>query len=628
MCGILGGIWQGSRDVTTRLDDALLTLNHRGPDDKGAEVFVHNGATVGLGHTRLSIIDLSSGGHQPMQLDEGLISIVFNGEIYNYKELKAELFSLGYTFKSDSDTEVLITAWKQWGVSCLPRLIGMFAFVIVDKQKGTATCVRDAFGIKPFYYCMENGNFLFGSEIHPIKKLKQEKVTLNWQKAYEYLLYNDYDTGVDSFFAGVYQLLPGHFLEFDIKTSVLSPAVRWWNPSTKQKENLSFNDTVEQVREKFLSSVKLHLRTDVPFGAALSGGIDSSAIVCAIRHVEPDAPIHTFSFIANEKRISEEKWVDMVNEHVNAIPHKLSVDPSDLISDLDDMIRAQGEPFGSTSIYAQYRVFKHARENGITVTLEGQGADEMLAGYIGYPGQRIRSLLEKFQISDAWAFLNGWSSYPGRSRVDCVKRVVNEYATGKFNKFLRQMNGIKTNPSWIRLEPLQENGVNTDFERLKPKPGDKGRRVADELLLSLTQRGIPALLRHGDRNSMRFSIEGRVPFLNTELAGYLLSLPEEFLVSPTGETKHVFRAAMKGIVPDEILERKDKIGFETPEYAWIISMQNIIRDWISVGLDLPFLNQKEIIFEFEQIIQGKKPYSWQVWRWINFIRWYVISFEK
>lgn len=623
MCGIAGGWWPTrSSLVDDSFAKALSAMRLRGPDDHGYELFDAGNAVVGLGHTRLSIIDLSSAGHQPMHSAEGALSIVFNGEIYNYRELREELRSLGHRFVSDSDTEVLLAAWQQWGRACLPRLTGMFAFAVFDRVAATLTCVRDAFGIKPFFYSQEQGAFLFASEVAAIKALKREKAKLDWQRAYDYLVHGDYESGPGTFFEGVSHLLPGHLLTVDLKTGSVSDPLRWWAPSIKERSDLSFADATELVRDTFLQSIRLHLRSDVAIGAALSGGIDSSAVVCAMRHVEPDLPINTFSYIARGSDVSEEVWVDRVNEHVGAVPHKMVVSADELARDLDSMILAQGEPFGSTSIYAQYRVFQLAKEQGVTVTLDGQGADEMMAGYSGYPGQRLRSLIEKGKLGEAWSFLDEWSKWPGRSRMGGAKRCVAEMTQGTLNQALRSLNGMNALPAWIKSEPLAERGIVQRFPLQRSDVTESGRRVVAELALSLTRRGLPGLLRHGDRNSMRFSVESRVPFLTLDMVNLLLSLPESYLISPKGETKSVFRAAMRGIVPDDVLDRRDKIGFATPEQVWLTSMVDTIRSWLRVDLQLPFFDQAEALREFELIMAGKKPFTWQVWRWINFCRWH------
>lgn len=622
MCGILGGTWRRQVPSPSQLDKAIETLRFRGPNDSGIESFESHGSHVLLGHTRLSIIDLSASGHQPMHGMGGRYVIVFNGEIYNYKELREELQGLGHRFTSDSDTEVLLAAWAAWGKACLPRLVGMFAFAVFDRDTATLTCVRDAFGIKPFFYRQSGADFMFASEVSALLALMREKAELNWQRAYDYLVHGDYDSRPETFFSGVLHLPPGHMLVVNLGSGSVSTLERWWTPRIAERRDLSFEEAAAQVREAFLQSIRLHLRSDVPLGAALSGGVDSSAVVCAMRHVAPDHPLHTFSYVAEGSDVNEEHWADLVNHHVGAIAHKVVVTPQELAHDLDDMIRAQGEPFGSTSIYAQYRVYRLAKEAGITVTLDGQGADEMLAGYIGYPGPRLRSLLETGHWLRAGKFLNAWAQWPGRSRVSGLKYAVGEMTDGALYQVLRRLGGRQSAPTWIRGEILAQHGVSLGHPKLRPTLDVRGRRVMAELAHSLTTRGLVGLLRHGDRNSMRFSIESRVPFLTLEQAELLLSLPEHYLISQEGETKSVFRTAMRGIVPDEILDRKDKIGFQTPEQEWLTSMAETVREWLRVDIGVPFLDQPAVLNEFEDIIGGRKAFSWQVWRWINFIRWH------
>lgn len=622
MCGIAGGwFFEEKSNLEVRMKAALFAMRLRGPDDSGYDFIPSGCGAVVLGHTRLSVIDLSTDGHQPMHSPCGRYVMVFNGEIYNYLELKSELMDLGVTFRSASDSEVLLAAWAQWGRACLKRLVGMFAFAIFDGKENSLTLLRDGFGIKPLLFAYGDDGFVFGSEIGAIKALKKQKIELDWQSAYDYLVHGDYDNGHRSFVSGVSHVLPGHLVSINTTSGEIDEPVRWWQPEIAQRD-IGFREATEILREKFLNSIRLHLRSDVAIGAALSGGLDSSAVVCAMRHVEPDLPIKTFSFIARGSKLSEESWVDQINTFVGAEAHKIVVQPEDMARDIEDMIRAQGEPFGNTSIYAQYRVFKVAREQGVTVTLDGQGADEMLAGYSGYPGQRLHSLLDEKDWRGALSFLNNWAHWPGRSRMAGCKRLAGELTSGDLYRQLRRLNGSQFNPSWLNGGALLAKGVQMGFgERQKPHE-QPGRRVVAALRSALTQKGLPSLLRHADRNSMRFSVESRVPFLTLDLAEFLLSLPEQYLISSTGETKHVFRAAMRGIVPDSILDRRDKIGFATPEKEWLIPIAKNMRRWLQQDPGLPFLNQTKILEEFDAVMDGRSPFTSQIWRWVNFYRWH------
>ena len=627
MCGILGTVSNVLLpDHDLRLKRALKTLQHRGPDDHGLEFVQGNSGILSLGHTRLSVIDISSGGHQPMFGEGGRLALVFNGEIYNYRELRSELQQQGATFRTQSDTEVLLQAWANWGESCLPRLVGMFAFALYDRETETLTCVRDQFGIKPLFYSWDQGAFLFASELPAIKSLRSTARTLNLQRAYDYLVLGDYDTTEQTFMRGVFHLMPGHLLRVRMGHGQ-APPVRWWEPRVVPVQKLSFEDAAVALREKLLESVRLQLRSDVALGAALSGGLDSSTLVCAMRHVEPDLPIHTFSYIARGSVVSEEHWVDRINAHAGAVGHKVEVAPKDLANDLEDMIIAQGEPFGSTSIYAQYRVYKRARDHGVTVTLDGQGADELLAGYHGYPGQRVHSLLDEQRYGNAWSFLRDWSRWPDRKFRVGLRAAAAATMDGPIRDGLIRLFGPRLPPAWLDAGVLQEEGVRLRSLRERSPYDPPGRRLVSELAHCITRRGLPSLLRHGDRNSMRFSVESRVPFLTAGLADFLLTLPEDYLISPKGETKRILRAAMRGIVPDDVLDRRDKIGFSTPEKTWLQQIAPQVRDWLGADLGLAFLHRDAMLKEFDAMLAGAVPFSWQTWRWINFTRWHECFFR-
>lgn len=624
MCGIVGGVFRTTdRSIDNKLSVALGQMKNRGPNDNGYEVFNYSTTSrLVLGHTRLSVIDLSNAGHQPMYSIDGRYALVFNGEIYNYKELREELKLFGWTFKSDSDTEVLLYAWAQWHEHSLTKFVGMFAFSIYDKQTNTLTCVRDPFGIKPFFYSKEAGLFRFASDIKALLGLQDSKPRLNWQRAYDYLVLNVYDNSEQSFIDDVFHLMPGHLLVVDLNSDIVSTPKKWWTPSLVEKESLSFAQATEQVRETFLSNIKLHLRSDVAIGAALSGGIDSSAVVCAMRYLEPDLDINTFSYIAKDSAVSEEHWVDYVNGYVNAKPHKVICDANDLLSDLDDLVLSQGEPFGSTSIYAQYRVFKLARENDVTVTLDGQGADELLAGYRGYPLQRFKSIVESQGIIEAVRYIQSWSAWPGRTKKEAVMCLAAALLSPELQAKAKGMFVATSKPQWLNTDLLQDRGVDFGHQLGDHSPELSGRRVVEMLQHCLQVDGLPQLLRHGDRNSMRFSVESRVPFLTAAMAELTLSMPEHYLIAKNGETKSVFRAAMRGIVPDQILDRKDKIGFATPEELWLKSISGVLREWLLQADDIPFLNKSALLSEFDHIMSGKKRFTWQVWRWVNFSRWH------
>lgn len=602
---------------------ASRILSHRGPDDEGELVKASGDSIVAFGHKRLSIIDLSAKGRQPFVSSDGRLILSYNGEIYNYMELRKELVALGRSFTTQTDTEVLLQAWAEWGVACLPRLVGMFAFAIWDQNEGSITLCRDAFGMKPLFYSLQNGKLLFASETAALRLLSDAPARLNHQRAYDYLVRGHYDSKEETFFAGVKHLLPGYFMRFDVARKQAQPPMSWNYLDIAEDQTIGFEQAAEKLRELFLNSVRLHMRSDVPLGAMLSGGVDSSAVACAMRRLEPGLDLHTFSFIAKGSDKSEEHWVDAINRHTGAIAHKVTLSPMDLLTDIDSLILRQGEPFGSSRIYAHYGVCRAIREAGVTVILEGQGADELLAGYMGYPGARLRSLLERGAFLRALRFLSNWSEWPGRSYAMGLKWLVDETTQGNLNAMLRRLNGNSLHPDWVRVQKLDNNKVIRGMDAATD--GIRGRRLPAALRCALTKRGLPHLLRHSDRNSMAFSIESRLPFLTTELAHFMLSLPETYLVSDEGETKSVFRAAMRGIVPDEILDRKDKIGFETPEHEWLAQKAETIKTWLARDLTLSWVNNERLGREFEMIMSGRRIFSWQAWRWICFTRWQQLN---
>ena len=627
MCGIYGGYWQGIKEAPkAQLSKAKRLLQHRGPDDCGLDSFFVSGGILALGHTRLSIIDLSINGHQPMRSKDGRYSIVFNGEIYNYRELREELKAGGHTFQTDSDTEVLLACWAQWGTDCLKNLIGMFAFAVYDSCDKTLTLVRDAFGIKPLFYAIskESNNFIFSSEMPAMLSILSDSAQINAQRAYDYLIYQVQDRGFETFIDGVNHVPPAHWLQINLGNSFNVVTERWWNPTINQASTLSFKDAASHLRELFLDSVKLHLRSDVPLGVALSGGLDSSAITCAIRYLEPEIELHTFSYVAARSSFSEESWVDIVNKYINAIPHKIMVNPGDLERDIKSLIQVQGEPFCTTSMYAQYRVFNEAKNAGIKVVLEGQGADELLAGYHGYQGQRMRSLFEQRKFLDMLLFSYHWRKWPGREKLSPWRALIGQLIPDNLYKILQAFSGQQTLPSWMNKNSLEYHNINIRPIRLGRKVSASGRRVIEALFRAVSEGGLPSLLRYGDRNAMNFSIENRVPFLTLPLAEFLISLPEKYLISEDGQTKSIFRAAMRGIVPDEVIDRRDKVGFETPMGDWASNLASEVS-WLDKSSKRDYLwNEKKISKHFNSIINNKQVFNAQDWRLLNLKLWMQI----
>ena len=499
----------------------------------------------------------------------------------------------------------------------------MFAFALYDSHLNKLFCARDFFGIKPFYWHAGRGGFYFASELPALLEFQDVPRVADPTSVYNYMIQGHREVGGGSMLKDICQLPPAHYIEIDCANPLAASPVRYWKPDLSVESKLSFADAAARLRELFLQSVKLHLRADVPLGVALSGGVDSSSITCALRAIEPDIDLHTFSFIARGSDVSEEQYASIVAKHVNANRHAVEIAPSDIINDIDDLVIKQGEPFGSTSIYAGFRVFRLAEECGATVVLEGQGADELLAGYMGYPGQRIASLLCSLKPIKAYKFLKATSQWPGRSVKNNIMFTAEELLPGWAIPLARMAGGKKPYPKWLDIRQIKEAGgkaLPASMEQQRRMYPSR-KRVNQRLAYQLTWNGLPALLRQGDRSAMAHSIENRVPFVTKEIAEFCLSLPEEYLIDMTGRTKSVFKEAMRGIVPDQILERRDKIGLATPEKDWFFAISSWVDSFFGEAKNVPFLNLSCLRDEWNSIKEGKAQYSFRIWRCINYIRW-------
>jgi asparagine synthase (glutamine-hydrolysing) len=652
MCGILGLWHKDAKPIPLEtFQKATTALRHRGPDDEGyllvnqsrnkiipclgtdsdkrlnlprIEKHFDQSFDFIFGFRRLSILDLSPSGHQPMSSMDGSCWIIFNGEIYNYLELREELKKLGHTFTSTSDTEVLLAGYLQWGSDLLPRLVGMFAFAIFDMRKRTLFLARDFFGIKPLYYTTTNNVFAFASEAKALLELDNTKRQINPDSLYMYLRYGLTDHGDNTFWNEIQHLPPAHYMEISLEAQSPPQIKRYWQIDMNTRLDISLSDATEQLRNLFLENIRIHLRSDVPVGAALSGGIDSSAIVGAMRHVQgQNLDLHSFSYIANDLNLSEEKWVDLAGEKSEAIVHKTRPQPTDLIEDLDHLIYTLDEPFGSTSIYAQYRVFRLAQENKIKVMLDGQGADEFLGGYNYFLSGYLVSLLRQYRLGASFQFLkNNWRRpYFGGSQL--LLRAGAWVLPRRLHGLAQQISGNSLMPDWLNPHWFKEHNVKA-YSLYAGDQRTKSKEVYRDLLYqSVVETSLPMLLRYEDRNSMAHSVESRVPFLTPSLVNFIFSLPEEYLINLEGTTKAIFRQSMRDIVPRPILDRKDKIGFSTPEHEWLVSL----RPWVesifesSIASSTPVLNLHEIKDEWGRMLAGQKQFNFRFWRWINLIRW-------
>ena len=631
MCGIAGFVTRSSSNATARIPSVLQSLEHRGPNDQGWLLYSRGEVRLGrewlerdqacevvLLHRRLSILDLSTAGWQPMGKD-GRYYVVYNGEIYNYVELRKELEDCGYHFHSQSDTEVLLTAYEQWGVQALARFTGMFAFALLDTRRRTLLLARDFFGIKPLYYCASSDCLAFASELNTLFKLGDAKRHVDPHNLLLYLRHGLSDQGSATLLEGFRQLPAAHYLEISIDNPTANAPVCYWRPELQPATKISFEEAAEQLRSMFLDSIRLHLRSDVPIGTALSGGIDSSSIVACMREVAPELEIHAISYIAEDPKLSEEKWIDIVGKAAGARVHKVWARPSEFVRDLDALLRTQQEPFGSTSVYAQYRVFQLARERGITVMLDGQGADELLGGYRYFVSARFASLIRRRKFGDAFHLLRGASRSPNTDALWLLLCSADYLLPYSLQSPLRAIVAKELTPKWVKASWFRKHGVDSKHVNYCATP----EVLRQTLMRTLFVTSLPHLLRYEDRNSMAFSIESRVPFLTPRLAEFMLSIPEEHIITQDGTTKAVFRRAMRGIVPDSILDRRDKIGFATPEKEWLKAVDSWVQSTLAseAASSLPFLDLRSMRGQWSEIVSGRQPFDSRVWRWLNVIRW-------
>lgn len=539
MCGLCGVVAHGRPAETEPVEQMLDALSHRGPDGRG--VFADDG--VALGHLRLAIIDLSDAGLQPFEL--GGLQLLHNGEIYNYLELREELRARGHTFRSATDTEVLLAAYREWGEACVERFNGIWAFAIWDPARLTLFASCDRFGVKPLYYRLDHGRFAFASEPWV---LRGHDPRPNPQAVRDYLEHGWLDHGEETFFAGVRRLPPAHNLVYGPEGLQVR---RYWSLEPQDAPA----EPVAAVRELFLDAVRLQLRSDVPVGTALSGGIDSSSIALAVAHHGHEHQ-KTISAWFDDTGFDERPYARAVVEATGAEAHWVSFTAHDLVSNLEAIVRAQGEPFGSTSICAGWYVMRESKRAGLTVMLDGQGGDELFAGYRAAYGYRVADLVARGRITEAGRELAAFWSRHGSSRVAAAGVLVRPFLPERLGAAGR----ARVKGSSALAHPDLRSLARTPEANGYPFPDRLRRHLAH----TLTRRGLPELLRYEDRNSMAHAIEARVPFLDHRLVELAYSLDGAELLA-RGQTKAVLRRALADLLPPVVRDRKDKLGFVTPE---------------------------------------------------------------
>jgi asparagine synthase (glutamine-hydrolysing) len=657
MCGIFG-IWHtdGRQVDLHALRRAVTSVRHRGPDDEGyLLVDTRSGRTLlaggentrpelglppvehfagvigerfdfALGFRRLSILDLSAAGHQPMCSNDGRHWLVFNGEVYNYIELRHELESAGHTFTTGTDSEVILAAYRRWGPECLSRFNGMWALAIWDGEDRRLFLARDRFGVKPLYtVTSQPGTFAFSSEIKALVTSGVVPFRPRPDAVAGYVAEGrapSHRRG-ETFFDGVQELPGGHYALVDHDGR---RAKRYWWLPVDAAEEAPHERAVPEYRRLFTDSVRLRLRADVPVGTCLSGGLDSSSIVAVAGHLmQTEHAVslerlgehqQTFSAVYHDEgRWNEREYIDRVLEHTGAAGNFVYPTFDRMVNDLDLLIWHQDEPFQSTSIFAQWCVMSLARELGVTVLLDGQGADEVLAGYGPY-NVWLGHLIMAGKLMQAVREAREVREVAGTSTLPLLARAL---APQLPSPVLRRIRGARVS-SAVSRSGLQSElaGLYESRQSASGEAYEDMRDLNEHLARLLLEDSLPNLLRYEDRNSMAFSIEARVPYLDYRLVEYVFKMAPHLRIHE-GWTKWLHRAAFVDMLPPEVVWRRDKVGFETPEQLWFRAGKTQLLDLLSSGEGADYLNLDQARREAPRLIDAGE--TAQVWRWINLVSW-------
>ncbi|MCB0402361.1 MAG: asparagine synthase (glutamine-hydrolyzing) [Flavobacteriales bacterium] len=656
MCGI-AGIVSNHTTTLAGLPRLLDQLKHRGPDDEGYAFFstdqVHAYAGndtpllvkdsplpyapkvpvptnldpfhVGLGHRRLSIVDLSPAGHQPLCDSSENYWIVFNGEIFNYKSIRKELQESGVQFHSETDTEVLLQAYIHWGQDCLNKLNGMWAFVIYDREKDILFGARDRFGVKPFYYTTVQDSFTFASEIKALLQLDGFQKELNPKAVFDYLVSGKLELDPESFFQGIHELPPAHCFTYQATNKQLTISKYFElsiNTQWESNDAASAKTHESVVREKLNNAIELRLNADVKVGTCLSGGIDSSIIACSINEMLQKHPIEQvgdkqqlFTAVYPDQSIDEERWAKAVADQTTSTWNKTSPTVDDLKDQLEDLIYYQDLPFTSTSTFSQYKVMELVQSQGVKVTLDGQGADELFGGYFPHQVAYFYSNLKALRFGKC---RKQWKLLPKAERKQIISLPIKRIVAKLFPNWAIS----KLQKEQPELEFIQQAFLNQQAKRIRFKYDNVTSSLNRLLKKECTQHTLKHILRLGDRNAMRFSVESRMPFADDqELINTVFQIPGNFKITPD-RSKHLLRESFKDILPEAIYNRTDKIGFATPEQEWLKALRPYWKEIISSRKSDEFVDWESLSRHFDPIFdRAILENSQRFWRLINFALW-------
>lgn len=621
MCGFAGMLCIDGRPADQAIVRRMTeVIRHRGPDDSGEYFF----GPVGLGFRRLSILDLTPSGHQPMSTPDARFTIVFNGEIYNYRELRRELEAAGHVFRSTGDTEVLLHAYLQWGSDCLSRLNGMWAFLIHDQVRHVVFGSRDRFGIKPLFMYRDREYVLFASEIKAIRASGLLQGDVNWPIAADFLLRKRLDRTRETFWSKVEQIPPGS--AFELAQDGAYKEWGYWQVDCTESETIT--DPAGQFAELFEDAIRLHMRSDVPVGVHLSGGLDSTSIICAAARERAregtSRPLMAFAYMAEE--YDETSYINDTLQQTGARLTKLQSDPVRFWSSLNELMWFQDEPFHSIYLLVAYELMRLTAANGIKVVLNGQGADETLAGYPNYFRDYWNSLLRAGQPGEAWAEIGRYADVHGGSRVSKFAQQGKHLLQGS----LARCGAYRRVSAWSRRRQLaQDDWFNPRLQELVPliesevAPTD----LNSSLLHSIVCEPLPLYLRLEDRNSMAHSIEARVPFLDHRLIEFAFALPSNWRMRGPWN-KYLLREAMRGRIPESVRARPEKFGFPVPVRDWMAkALYEPARDMITsqASRERGIYNIDSILRDLDRHRRGEIDVGYKIFNVVQFEAWSAIG---
>ncbi|WP_213044355.1 asparagine synthase (glutamine-hydrolyzing) [Nitrospira defluvii] len=591
------------RSAVERMADSLF---HRGPDDSG----IYLDASVGMGFRRLSILDLSEAGHQPMVTADQQCVLVFNGEIFNYVELRAELRTLGYEFRSSGDSEVLLAAYREWGRECLARLNGMWAFVIYDRRRRCLFGSRDRFGVKPLYVSREGGVVQFASEIKALRASGYLRTGINWKTAAAFLLEGRLDSQAETFYEGIEEIPPGSGFEVGLDGTWQ----QWLFWSLESLSPTIVENPADTFADLFEDSVRIRMRSDVPVGVCLSGGLDSTAIICAAARQQGEGgarsreALQAFCYMAKE--FDESRYIADTLAQTHAQLRQLETSPSELWSDLQKLLWFQDEPVHTMTAVVGYQLMRLAASHGIRVVLNGQGADETIAGYSSYFQDYWVSLIQRGRVGDAWRAITEYSQAHGGSASQRFKEAVVRCVSWKLHKVHAYRNWAQAR----RQARLRENRWYSHELLSYAGSGAAATPVATlshALKQSIVSAPLPLYLRIEDRNSMAHSVEARLPFLDYRLVSFVCGLPDEWKVRGPWN-KYVLREGMRGRMPESVRGRVDKMGFPTASKKWFAhDLYEPLRDVLASQTvrERGIYNAKVILADLERHRKGEADFA-------------------